>query len=284
MNSDLTLPDADPRIREIEKSYLAEFERDRNTAEFFVLSFPKSGRTWHRALLGSYLATVTKKSEKDALLLKRLCRVAKVKQVVYSHNGANFRDGLPAGHPIIASPSLWRDRPVLLLVRNPKDILVSAYHQARYRAPTYFDPLSDFIRDPAFGIDLIMTAYRRWHANRHVASSFDVISYEMMHRDTAKALRDLLSAIGAKEINDDAAARAVEFCRFEQMQEHEDSDFFQSERLRNAGGDPRARKVREGKVGGFEKHLTAEDEAFIDARIREGGDPFASYYQPSVRS
>jgi hypothetical protein len=67
LNNNLNLPDVGQRIRRAEKIYRREFERDRNLAEFFVLSFPKSGRTWHRALLGSYLAAVTKTSDLQLL-------------------------------------------------------------------------------------------------------------------------------------------------------------------------------------------------------------------------
>jgi hypothetical protein len=62
------------------------------------------------------------------------------------------------------------------------------------------------------------------------------------------------------------------------MREREDTDFFASGRLQNPSGDPRARKVRAGRVGGYRDYLDDADEAFIDARVSDGGDPFAEYY------
>jgi hypothetical protein len=239
-----------------------------------VISFPKSGRTWHRVMLGRYLAKSSGRSERDAFALDKLCAAANIQPIAYSHNGANFDDGLLPTHPLFAAPALWQDRSVLLIVRNPKDILVSAYHHARFRNLTFAGTLSEFVRDPRTGISKIMAALSRWHGNRSLASSFDVVSYEGMHRTPEQILRSTLLRAGVSHIDDALVSETVEFCRFEKMQEYERTDYFMTGRLSNPSNDPRANKVRVGRVGGYRDHLSAADEAFIEDHVRSVGDPF----------
>jgi hypothetical protein len=92
----------------------------------------------------------------------------------------------------LASPELWRGKDVLLLIRNPRDVLVSAYHHYQFRTATFRRPISDFIRRPETGIAKILAAHHRWHDNRSLAASFRVASYERMHRSPEAVLRETL--------------------------------------------------------------------------------------------
>jgi alcohol sulfotransferase len=270
------------QIRRSEQRYRRQFASERAAAEILVLSFPKAGRTWHRLLLGHYLTQLCGVPESHALNLSELCARAKIRPVVYSHNGANFLDGLPPSSPVIACPSLWRDRHVLLLVRDPRDIVVSAYHHAAFRSRSFAGTLSAFVRDPHFGIEKILTAFNRWHGNRHLASSFTALSYEAMHADPHRVLAATLDVLGVSPIDRRLAARSVVFCAFENMQKYEKADFFDSPRLSNATGDARASKVRSGRVGAFPDHLAEDDLRWIDDCSRRLGDPFRELYSPAA--
>ena len=266
---------AAPAVQWKKRDYDKELTRLRRI-RFVIVSFPKSGRTWHRVMLGRYLAAMCGLPERDAFDLPQLCDAAAINRIAYSHNGANFDDGHQITHPLFASPALWQDRRVMLIVRNPKDILVSAYHHARFRNFTFAGTLSEFVRDPRTGIIKIMAAMNRWHDNSRLAAQFDVVSYEGMHRSPEQVLRTTLRRAGVVEIDEALIRETVEFCRFEKMQEYEQTNFFQSVRLSNPSHDPRANKVRAGRVEGYRDYLSAEDDAFIDAHVRSVGDPFAS--------
>jgi len=262
-----------------ERRHRNEFAYDRERSDVLVVSIPKSGRTWHRLMLGYYLARSCGEAEDRALKLVHLCRKARTKRVSYSHNGVSFLDWLPASSPVVASPELWSGKEVLLLVRDPRDVLVSAYHHYQFRTATFQRPISDFIRRPETGIAKLMTAHHRWHDNRRFAASFQVASYECMHQDPNAVLRQTLSLIGLTEVDEALIGETVEFCRFEKMQQYEATDRFGSARLRNESGDARSAKVREGRVGSYRSHLSQEDQSFIDDYIGRAGDPFA---EPSV--
>jgi hypothetical protein len=266
-------PNAARPVRWQNRNYAREFERLR-TARFIVISFPKSGRTWHRVMLGLYLAKSCGRPERDAFDLEGLCAAANIGRIDYSHNGANFDDGLLPTHNLFAAPVLWENRTILLIVRNPKDLLVSAYHHARFRNFTFAGSLSEFVRDPRTGISKIMAALTRWQANQSLASSFDVVSYEAMHQTPEQVLRNTLLRAGISRIDDALIRETVELCQFERMQEYERTNYFQTNRLNNPSNEPRASKVREGRVGGFSDYLSPADEAFIEDHVLSVGNPF----------
>ena len=245
----------------------------------YVISFPKSGRTWHKLMVGHYLAQLTGAPEKNAFKVASLCRRAGLKPIEYSHNDTGFKDGLPPSSRLVASPQLWQGRPVLFLVRNPRDVLVSAYHHATTRATTRFHgTLSEFVRRPETGIAKVMKAYVSWNDRSGMASASLVHSYEEMHRDPAAVLTSSLRFFGLSEIDPRMVAAAVEFCRFDNMQRYERLDMFGAKQLRNASGSPTAAKVREGRVGSYQNALSASDLEFIDAYIAQSGDPFERLY------
>jgi hypothetical protein len=248
----------------------------------FVVSFPKSGRTWHRLMLGYYLARASGAPASSAFKVGRMCRRAGIKPVHYSHNDAGFKDGLSPSSRLVASPRLWKRRDVLFLVRNPRDVLVSAYHHATLRSSTRFHgSISQFIRKPETGIAKVMKAYNAWYENRELAASYRIHSYEEMHCDPAAVLTSSLEFFGLPAVDPCLVDEAVEFCRFENMQRYERLDLFGVKQLRNERGEAPAAKVREGRVGSHATALSADDLAFIEAHIASVGDPFARYYQVS---
>jgi len=228
-------------------------------------------------MLGGVLCQVTGRPSTQAMDLKKLCRAARIRQVVYTHNGANFDDALPFGHPKVADSAQWAGRPVLLIVRDPRDVLVSAYHHAKYRDSFYNGTMSDFVRSPETGIEKVLTALNRWHDQRSEASQFVVISYEAMHRHPMNVLRTTTDWL-AVNAADDHFREAIEFASFDNMKQYERSNLFGDKRLMIKGTLEEGAKVRAGKIGGYINYLSPEELAYIDERTRALGDPFEAFY------
>jgi hypothetical protein len=242
----------------------------------FVLSFPKAGRTWHRVMLGYYLARLTECDPRKALDLPFLVERAGLKSIAYSHNGAGYADRLPLSSSLVASSVEWAGRDVLLIVRNPADTLVSAYYYVRFRERRFEGNLSEFIRRENTGIVKLLVALNRWYDNRHMAASFNVVSYEQMHRDPGLVLRQSLRFAGLRDIDEALVKEAIEFSSIENMRRYEDDDYFRSEILRNEFMDEHARKVRKGRIGSS-LELNDADRAVIAEAVKRLGDPFARY-------
>jgi hypothetical protein len=248
---------------------------ERNDA--FVLSVPKCGRTWHMTMLGAYLTQLVGDDPRSALSIGDLTQKAGFKRLSYSHNRSQPNTRISPMDEIVAAPIQWRDRDVMLLVRDPRDTLVSAYFHVVHREGRFSGTLSEFIRTPALGIEKLLVAYNRWYGQRALTRSFQVTSYERMHSDPSAVLRQTLSFIGADRINTSLLSEAVKFSSIDRMREYERENYFDSYRLRNSQGRSESAKVRTGKIGGYRSHLSAGDLGFIEAAIARHGNPFADY-------
>jgi Sulfotransferase domain len=246
------------------------------------LSYPKCGRTWHRVMLGYYLTRITNRPREDALKITELCRSAGGRIGDYDHNGTHLQGNIPFDSPELADPSAWTNQKVLLLVRDPRDILVSAYHHAHFRSQTFGADLSSFIRAPTHGIKKILAAWRRWNDNRHLASSFEISSYELLHHDPVGVLRQSVKLLNVR-IDEALLSEATDFSRFENMKAYEEANLFRHGSMNLKDRSPQGAKVREGKAGTYHQHMSEEDLDFISESIERLGDPFRDYYQSPER-
>jgi hypothetical protein len=201
-----------------------------------VVSTPKSGRTWLRYML-------------DRLGL----------HVQYTH--AFGRLEVPKDLP----PRL------ILLHRDPRDTVVSAWYQHCKRRRDYSGDLSSFLRDPALGIEQRILFNLFW-AEQAFARGGCVISYEALHADTATELARVARFVGGCDPDPACITAAVESGAFEQMRALEASGVgaaLYGNALRPVDpSDPESYKTREGKVGGWVSHFDACEAAFADELIQ----------------
>jgi hypothetical protein len=184
------------------RNYRREMEHNHREHDVFLLSFPKCGRTWHRVLVGYYLTKLTNADAKLATKVSALSAAAGVKRLCYTHNGSSPEHRLPPTHYLVGNPREWRGKDVILLVRDPRDVMVSAYFHMARRVHMFSGTISEFLRTPEMGVKKLLTAWARWYEARHLAASFTVISYEQMHRDPADVLRAALRRLGISQIDE----------------------------------------------------------------------------------
>ncbi|QPC41857.1 sulfotransferase domain-containing protein [Kaustia mangrovi] len=205
-----------------------------------VLSFPKSGRTWLRVML-------------DELDIPAR----------YFH--ANYKQPTVLTERDRRVPRRYRH--VLVLVRDPRDVVVSAYHSHLKREGRQLDSLGDLVRDPAMGIETIIRYNLFWAQQARAEPFMGIATYEHLRADTEDALAGIAAFFGAQR-SSAAVGKAVEECRLERMREREARGEY-SERYGDilTPGDPKdpnSFKVRQGKAGGYRTEMSAEDIAFCD--------------------
>lgn len=172
----------------------------------------------------------------------------------------------------------YRGRKVILLVRDPRDTIVSLHLQVTRRWKVRSDtPLHDFIWQPRGSFRTMIRFYNIWAENRDVPELL-LLRYEDIHADTAGSLRKLLDFSGLEEIPDSLIEESVEFNRIDALRRREKSGEYQSSRLRPGNAsDPESFKARKGKIGGFVDYLDPEDIARMTEVIREEMDPWYRY-------
>lgn len=248
--------------------------RKRAPAQVVIVSFPKSGRTWLRLMIGKAVCDLYGLPREGMLDTLELTRAAGLPPTTFCHDGGSNLEARRLDR-LERDKSGYRHQKVLLLARDPRDVVTSCYFQASRRRDLFRGSLSGFVRDPRYGIRKILTWYRIWHENREVPRDFAVLRYEDLRAEPEKGLRTALEFIGVRDLDDEIVRDAVEYARFENMRKLEQQQAFRSGILRpKRSGGEESLKTRRGVVGGYRDHLQPSDVAYCDAAMAELGAGF----------
>ena len=197
-----------------------------------LISFPKSGRTWVRVMMRELGIPV-----------------------IQDHAGAKGTGPIDTG--------LYHNKRVMLLVRDPRDTVVSFYHHSRTRLKQGYDgTISDFIRDPGLGVERIVEFNKAWLTAKTRPRRFVLLEYERLREDTEGEMRHILTFLDRHDISEQALQSAITESSFDKLRQVEASGgraaFGRSLKPGNTA-DPDSFKVRKGKVGGFAEELSEPD-------------------------
>jgi hypothetical protein len=246
-------------------------------ADTYVISYPKSGRTWLRALIGKYLAIKYNFPENKILSTELLTQHSGLPIVSFIHDESGMKAGTPY-RDLSSDRQKYKNKKVLLLGRDIKDTLVSAYFQATKRRNVFEGTISEFIVSDRFGVLKILRFYDIWLQNQHVPRAFCFIRYEDLHRDPEGVLTRVLDFIGEDRIEETLVAQSIEYCAFQNLKKMEERNTFNNRALKPAKtSDLESFKVRKGKVGGYTEYLSTADIAFIDKTIEAHGFAFSGF-------
>lgn len=241
-----------------------------------ILSIPKSGRTWLRAFLCAYFC---KRFGLEFTLRTGRYDLPGFPRIVFSHDLFEHRtkgdrwDRI-RGKYLVPRRELKRAK-IILLARDPRDCFVSLYLQLTRRDPNAPGKLrqktvSEMLRDEKFGMRAIISAMNHWLNEFSDRDNFTLVRYEALRGSPAEHFRDLLAILGESSPDAKIFQEAFEFSQFENMQKLEAAGAFDSNILHPGDvRDPESFKVRRGKVGGYREYLSADDQQFAAAVMRE---------------
>ncbi len=208
------------------------------------ISYPKSGRTWVRYVLH---------------------RLDVDESIQFHHDGFEFNDGSLPAHDFDLEhrKKLYKgvDR-IIYLRRDPRDLIVSLYHQVTGRFDDFFGytgTLSEFIRDDYFGA-LVLARFRSmWQALSHCTPTL-IVDYEDCHRDLTGVMQEILDHYKLKAAPGQLRKVCME-ASLTQMKAVEISGGFPHPWLNLRNGAP---KVRRGRVGSYADELSSADIAYLN--------------------
>jgi hypothetical protein len=209
-----------------------------------VVSFPKSGRTWLRVML-------------DELKI----------QAEYEHDNSSHNAGLHL-RDLSRDKSSYAGRNVVLLIRDPRDVTVSGFHQTTRRTNKFSGSLSEFIRDEHHGIAKVVAFYQSWALNMDTPRKLLLLRYEELRKNPSLYLERVAAHFELPLSNSHALKKVVETYQFDNMQAMERSGGL---RLRYGGkltprdpADLSTYKVRKGIVGSYMQEMSAADVRYCD--------------------
>src|SRR6516162_294954 len=244
--------------------------------EAIILSVPKSGRTWLRAFLCAYFC---KRFGFQFTLRPDRYHEQRIPRLIFSHDLFEHRTKGDRwdkfrGKYLVPRNELGRAK-IILLARDPRDCFVSLYLQLTRRdpnAPVKFrqKTVSEMLRDEKFGMRAIVSTMNHWLNEFSHGDNFTLVRYEALRAAPAEHFRDLLGVLGEPLPDATTFQEALEFSRFENMQKLEAAGAFDSNILHPGDvRDPESFKVRRGKVGGYREYLSAGDQQFSAAAMKE---------------
>jgi hypothetical protein len=245
-------------------------------AEAVVVSFPKSGRTFVRAMLARLYQRRFGIDERGLLEFPTLRRAPPgVPKLLFTHAG----DAMRGPEHVHVEPAHYAGKRVVLIARQPGDIAVSRYHHLKHRSRDKArqrlaaQPLETFVWAEQGGIPSIVAFLNLFASLPGVT----IVRYEDILSAPEDSLRKIAEAIGLSVDKTDIAD-AVEFGTLPNLKQREREGYFTSSRLqRSRGGDERSGKVREGSSGGYRTQLDGDAVARIDAYLEQHLDPRFGY-------
>lgn len=230
-------------------------QRDRRIkirlSDAVIISYPKCGRTWLRAMLTLYCAKLYGTPEDLLYDFANLHNLdPRAPKLYFSHEA----DYMGAPESIHIDPQL-RHKKLVFLARDPRDMIVSLYAHRVHRDKNWDGSIEDFINSPAGGFATALRYYHLW--SDFLAGHPDalVIRYEDLHADPETAFAAILGHLG-QPVDVQAIRETIEETKFARLREKESKSAFQSKRLNAVDlEDPQAFKVRRGVVGGFADDL-----------------------------
>ncbi len=253
-----------------------EFKEIRH-ADFVVVSAPKCGRTWLRVLLSGYFQSHHTLPEGEILGYDNFNQMnPAIPRIRFTHD--RYVSCYTGNHE---SKHNYYDKKVLLLVRDPRDVAVSNYHQWKHTVNPYkikfhkLPPdrekisLFDYVMNEEYGIPRTLRFYNLWQKELPKIRNHLVVRYEDMRADTAGELLRILEFFGC-EIAETDVAHALEYASLDNMRKLETSNDLSSSNRRLAPKDinnPDSFKVRRGKVGGYRDYFTEQELATIEDYI-----------------
>jgi hypothetical protein len=219
-------------------------------------SFPKSGRTWVRFVLQHY-ASVRHGAAFD-LRPRLIAGLSRFRSIVFTHDYFDFAFDTP-GEPFIVFEPQMRKRGLVLLVRDPRDTIVSQFHWTTKHRKATGMPIDEFARSPIYGAERTADfVLKLLDAFEHHPGPKHLMIYEECRKEPGTCFAELLRFVDQESFSAEAASIAIDRSAFGRMQQLEMA-ISQEGRVgdyRRIGveswdGDINALKVRRGAVGGY---------------------------------
>jgi len=266
----------------------------KNQRRVEIISFPKSGRTWLSVMVGKYLVYYYNLTLDNYNIAKELSTISKelvkmhIPNIKIHHDGYTFWQ---RPEEVELRKDKYKRSSVILLVRNPIDIIVSSYFEKNKRVPArmdmsgitdpYLEPfngtISEYVYERKGGIDTIIKFYNNWVEQSKIPKNFKIVKYEELHANTSQVLYGVLSFLSIP-IKNEILTRVVDETTFQNMQKEEKSKKYESYALQPGNKDDKESfKARKGKIGGYSEYLVKSEIDYLKGKISSDLHPVFGY-------
>lgn len=269
-----------------------------SSADAYIISFPKCGRTWLRLMIGRALQQQFQLSHPNinekTLLLEPLAELhPNIPKMIVTHDDDPH---WKKPDELELSKKKYKNVKIIFLARDPRDVVVSAYFEQKKRVSfwleglkkephlqaykerikAYDGELSTFIYEEVGSLDSLIKFYNIWAENRHIPKDFLLIRYEDLHTNPHTELCKTLDFLGVK-YEEKVIDEAIQYSSFDNMRQMEKEETTNLKLKPTDPNDTDSYKTRKGKVGGFTEYFTEAEITYINKTINANLSDFYRY-------
>lgn len=249
-------------------------KKQKKLGVYRIIGYPKSGNTWLRVLLGTYVKELFKLQGPLPLFDTLSIFDTRIPPIDFTHGNLEWITQTANDLNLENTVFAYRQFSVVLLVRNIPDILVSLYWQAKTQViPPYEGSISEFIRDPVHGVNKAIAFFQLWEKGHQKIHKLLLLRYEDLRINTATEFTRLLQFLQLP-VDEHIVLSAIELCNFDNMRKLEIDNKETRKLIYESSGYPifatgdveknkEAYRVRKGKINGFRDYLSEEDILFL---------------------
>jgi len=249
----------------------------------YAVSFPKSGRSWLEFMIAKIYADLLH-IPIEWFLKKKKTGGDNLPRILFGHGYKNTTIAQGKNFPI----TYYKNKKIFLLVRDPRDVVVSHYYNEKYRSKNFNGTISEFIRFPYFnertksikaryGIKPIINYMNAWITNSNIFRNLFIAYYEDIRLDVYGQFKIILNYIGVK-VPEHFIHSAIDYGQFDNMRRVELNGKVNWHGF-STSNDERSLKTRKGIVGGYQQELSPEDIDYINFEIEQNLDTFYHRYK-----
>ncbi|GAB4547801.1 MAG: hypothetical protein Tsb0013_07870 [Phycisphaerales bacterium] len=250
------------------------------TPSALVVSYPRAGRTWVRAMLAHAFEHTMRSFSAHPMDTTGWTRIdPSLPRLILTHGRSNPRNKTP--ETLHTDHSWARDQRVLLLVRDPRDLMVSLWHERTHRLPLVRRrqaqgiTLGELMRAEKGGLRTVVAYYNAWARQRDVPRELLLVKYEHLIEDAALECGRMLRWLGVQTAPG-SVEEAVRAARFETLRRMEVSGRLGYKPSPALINNPDALIMRRGTIGGYKDAFTTDDHAYA-REVIAGLDPWYGY-------
>jgi len=251
----------DNMLEKFEKKWNIQFVA-KNTV---LISYPKSGRTWLRMILASVLYESGKDISKYEMLPafhfssdELLSRIGSDLNVIFLHRDPG--DVVLSQYATMSNPNGTHIDFGTIVSLSLRKFIIGDINEI-------FNPDADYTKRQEwshnFGLNNIIDWNNNWKLGLRYFNDFKVLTYEEMHDDAFRVIKDLLSWLKF-DCHDEIIKEAIKHSEFENMRKIEHGYGKNNlEHYKSSFGAPGKQRVRQGKVKDYLNTLSEKDLKYV---------------------
>lgn len=261
------------KAHEIVTKYYGPEKKNSDKEELVFVSFPKAGRTWITFLIARIFQRKYNLPESEVVNLEEISNKSiDLPNITITHEDEPHKKDI---NSLNRSKMKYYNKKIILIVRDPRDIIVSFYfHQSKRKGENnYTKDISSFLFEKVGGFKVLIEYYNIWAENINLPADFLLIKYEDFSKNTKEEVRKILEFMNIRDISDEEIEEAISFASFKNMKEMEANDRFNVKRLKPGDSkDSDSYKVRRGVIGGYKDYLKNKDIEKLNKEMKRLSD------------